>query len=218
LDLPAAVCVLNAPRRDTLAARTPPDAPTNTHKHHKRARRYHSGPPKEGWGYAWPNTGGTRVVDVRNVAGFTPLHYAVWVGRRDAILALASYDASLTVTNIANDFEWIKGGWLGVQLWLRARAWLLQATATSCACTAPCIPVPPPPPTNTRARMHTVGTGNTPLHLAAYGGDFDVVKLLLAGYVQSLAAGPQVMTARHGQWGERHLGALRVRALGVDCC
>jgi len=47
--------------------------------------RYHSGPPKEGWSYVWPNNGTTRLVDVQNAAGFTPLHYAVWVGRKEAI-------------------------------------------------------------------------------------------------------------------------------------
>lgn len=47
--------------------------------------RYHSGTPREGWGYAWPNTGQTPLVDVQNSAGFTPLHYAVWVGRKEAI-------------------------------------------------------------------------------------------------------------------------------------
>lgn len=49
------------------------------------ASRYHSGPPKEGWSYVWPNNGTTRLVDVQNAAGFTPLHYAVWVGRKEAI-------------------------------------------------------------------------------------------------------------------------------------
>lgn len=49
------------------------------------ACRHHSGPPKEGWGYTWPNNGETRLVDVQNAAGFTPLHYAVWVGRKQAI-------------------------------------------------------------------------------------------------------------------------------------
>jgi hypothetical protein len=35
-----------------------------------------------------------------------------------------------------------------------------------------------------------------------------VVKLLLAAYVQSLAAGAEVMAAGRGQWGNRHTGAL----------
>lgn len=48
-------------------------------------RRHHSGPPKEGWAYVFPNTGETRLVNVQNAAGFTPLHYAVWVGRKQAI-------------------------------------------------------------------------------------------------------------------------------------
>jgi hypothetical protein len=48
-------------------------------------RRHHSGPPKEGWAYVFPNTGETRLVNVQNPAGFTPLHYAVWVGRKQAI-------------------------------------------------------------------------------------------------------------------------------------
>jgi ankyrin repeat protein len=34
---------------------------------------------------AWPNDEDTRLVDVQNMAGFTPLHYAVWVGRKEAI-------------------------------------------------------------------------------------------------------------------------------------
>lgn len=35
--------------------------------------------------YAWPNTAETRLVDVQNASGFSPLHYAVWVGRKEAI-------------------------------------------------------------------------------------------------------------------------------------
>jgi ankyrin repeat protein len=53
-----------------------------------------------------------------------------------------------------------------------------------------------------------VGSGNTALHLAAFGGDMAVVKLLLAAYVQSLAAGAEVMAAGRGQWGNRHTGEL----------
>jgi hypothetical protein len=45
----------------------------------------HSGPPKPEWGVAYPNDDETRLVDVQNMAGFTPLHYAVWVGRKTAI-------------------------------------------------------------------------------------------------------------------------------------
>jgi ankyrin repeat protein len=45
----------------------------------------HSGPPKPEWGVAYPNDDETRLVDVQNMAGFTPLHYAVWVGRKNAI-------------------------------------------------------------------------------------------------------------------------------------
>lgn len=45
----------------------------------------HSGPPKPEWRVGWPNDESTRLVDVQNMAGFTPLHYAVWVGRKEAI-------------------------------------------------------------------------------------------------------------------------------------
>jgi hypothetical protein len=45
----------------------------------------HSGPPKPEWGVAYPNDDETRLADVQNMAGFTPLHYAVWVGRKNAI-------------------------------------------------------------------------------------------------------------------------------------
>jgi E3 ubiquitin-protein ligase XBAT32/33 len=45
----------------------------------------HSGPPKPEWAVAWPNDEDTRLVDVQNMAGFTPLHYAVWAGRKEAI-------------------------------------------------------------------------------------------------------------------------------------
>lgn len=61
-----------------------------------------------------------------------------------------------------------------------------------------------------------VGAGNTPLHLAAFGGDFDVVRLLLAAHVQTLSAGTEVMAAARGQWGERHAGARRLHLVLVN--
>jgi hypothetical protein len=57
-----------------------------------------------------------------------------------------------------------------------------------------------------------VGAGFTPLHVAAVKGDYDIVKLLLAGHVQGLAAGAEVMQATHGQWGARHTGEKGVGA------
>ncbi|KAF8060544.1 ankrd52 [Scenedesmus sp. PABB004] len=124
----------------------------------------HDGPPRPEWAahVAWPNDEATRLPDVANLAGFTPLHYAVWVGHRTAIQALVSYDASLRAVNSTNDVDWIR-----------------------------------------------VGGGNTPLHLAAFTGDADVVRLLLAAHVQTLSAGTEVMSAARGQWGERHADDVR---------
>eukprot|EP00775_Hariotina_reticulata_P008074 gene8074-8269_t len=70
----------------------------------------HCDVPKPQWDVSWPNDECTKLVDVQNGSGFTPLHYAVWVGRKEAIKALASYDADLSAKNIANDFDWIKVG------------------------------------------------------------------------------------------------------------
>jgi ankyrin repeat protein len=45
----------------------------------------HSDVPKPEWDVTWPNGESTRLVDVRNASGFTALHYAVWVDRKEAI-------------------------------------------------------------------------------------------------------------------------------------
>lgn len=37
------------------------------------------------WEILPPNTPDTRLVDVRNTCGFTPLHHAVWAGSKEAI-------------------------------------------------------------------------------------------------------------------------------------
>ena len=56
------------------------------------------------------------------------------------------------------------------------------------------------------AQWIVCGEGFTPLHLAALRGDFNIVKLLLAGHVQAMAAGMEVMAATAGQWGQRQAG------------
>jgi hypothetical protein len=65
------------------------------------------------------------------------------------------------------------------------------------------------------AQWIVCGEGFTPLHLAALRGDFNTVKLLLAGHVQAMAAGAEVMAATAGQWGQRQAGRWAT-ALGLE--
>lgn len=54
-----------------------------------------------------PNKPDTKLIDLQNLSGFTALHYAVWAGEMEALRALISFDATLTVKSGTMGVDWI---------------------------------------------------------------------------------------------------------------
>ncbi|GBF94306.1 hypothetical protein Rsub_06928 [Raphidocelis subcapitata] len=53
------------------------------------------------------------------------------------------------------------------------------------------------------------GIGNTPLHLAAFKGSFDMVKALLGIHMQNMSAGTDAIQGSRQQWGQQYTADIR---------
>ncbi|EFJ43594.1 hypothetical protein VOLCADRAFT_106756 [Volvox carteri f. nagariensis] len=67
----------------------------------------HNAPGPAGEALRRPNSPRTRLVDICNDSGYTPLHYAVWADNPASVRALTSYEASLSARNVACGSDWV---------------------------------------------------------------------------------------------------------------
>ncbi|GIL55976.1 hypothetical protein Vafri_11435 [Volvox africanus] len=67
----------------------------------------HNAPAPTGDALRRPNSSRTRLVDICNDSGYTPLHYAVWAVNPTSVRALTSYEASLSARNVACGSDWV---------------------------------------------------------------------------------------------------------------
>ncbi|GFR46986.1 hypothetical protein Agub_g8639, partial [Astrephomene gubernaculifera] len=167
-----------------------------------------------------PNSGRTRLVDVSNDAGYTPLHYAVWAGNTAAIRALTSFDASLSARNVASGNDWIVSCAKCTPLHLAAHKgsveivkMLLSAYVQGLAPTTAAGTVNPSDRRRRDPRRHVNANRQLPYHMAIARGFTELAEVLHPDVPLSFILTPADLEATQRLYGPPRLAVLAAKAL-----